>query len=82
MGGHEFIYISKTVFATSVMFRHPNFGIKEGTIHSNFPFFFYYCYVVEIPTNFFLVKMRGCINKEMAEKMKKRESLKSEPNDN
>ncbi len=37
-GGQEFIRTSNTVFAVRVKFRHPNFGIKERTIHLVFPF--------------------------------------------
>jgi hypothetical protein len=38
--GHKFICTSKTFFTTSIGVRHLNFGIKEGTIQSNFPLFF------------------------------------------
>jgi hypothetical protein len=74
---HEFICTSKTFFATSTRIGHPNFDIKEGTIHSNIPHFLKYYYVVEIHIDFMLVKMKGSINKEMAKKMKRRESLES-----
>jgi hypothetical protein len=36
---HEFMCISKMVFITGVEFRHPNFSIKEGTIHLVFILF-------------------------------------------
>jgi len=32
-GQEEFIHIYKIIFAISVEFKHPNFGIKGGTIH-------------------------------------------------
>jgi hypothetical protein len=32
-GQNGFIHTHKTIFATSVKFRHSNFGIKGGTIH-------------------------------------------------
>jgi len=35
----KFIYTSKTVCATNIKFKHPNFDINEGTIHSISPFF-------------------------------------------
>jgi hypothetical protein len=37
--GQKFIYTSKIICATNIRFKHPNFDIKEGTIHSISPFF-------------------------------------------
>lgn len=68
--GHEFIYTSKMVFSTSTRFKHPNFGIKKGTIHLVFFLFFKYCYVAEILTEL------------LAKKMKRRKSLESKSNGN
>jgi hypothetical protein len=59
-------------------FKHPNFGIKEKTVHLVFPLSFQYYYVAKIHTDFLLVKMKENINKEMVGKRKKRKSLKSE----
>ncbi len=64
------------VFVTSIRFRHLNFYIKGGTIHSIFLLSFHHCYVVQICINF-LVKMKGNINKEMVERMKRKQSLDS-----
>jgi len=75
--GQEFICIFETIFAIDIEFKHPNFSMKGRTIHSILLLSFQYCYVAEICTNFLLVKMKGNINKEMADKMKRRESLKS-----
>jgi hypothetical protein len=50
------------IFATSARFKHPNFDIKGGTIHSILPFFSQYCYATKICTDFLLVKMVGNIN--------------------
>jgi hypothetical protein len=65
------------VFAIGVKFRRSNFGIKGRIVHLVFPLSFYYCYVVEIYTDFLLVKMKRSINKEILENMKRKESLKS-----
>jgi hypothetical protein len=35
--GQEFIYTFKMIFATDARFKHPNFDIKGGTIHSILP---------------------------------------------
>jgi hypothetical protein len=76
--GKKFIYTLKTVYITDIEFKHPNFSIKEGTIHSIFPLLYYY--VTKILTNLLLVKMKGNFSKEMAKKVKRKESLKSKPN--
>jgi hypothetical protein len=68
------------VITIGTKFGHPNFDIKGSIIHSVFPFFKKYCYVTKICINFLLVKMKGNINKETVEKMKKKESLGLEPN--
>jgi hypothetical protein len=68
--GHEFICTSKMVFSTSTEFKHPNFGIKKGTISLVFFLFFKYCYVAKILT------------KLLAKKMKRRKSLESKSNGN
>ncbi len=58
------------VFSTSTEFKHPSFGIKEGTIHLVFFLFFKYCYVAKILTEL------------LAEKMKRRKSFQSKSNGN
>jgi hypothetical protein len=75
-GKKRFIYTHKTVIVISVRFKHLNLCIKGGIVHSILPFSFHYCYVVQICINF-LVKMKGSINKEMVERMKRKESLDS-----
>jgi hypothetical protein len=59
----EFIHTYETIFAISGRFKHLNFGIKGGTIHSNLPLSFQYCYVVKSCINFLVVKMKGNIIK-------------------
>jgi len=73
--GYKFIYTFQTVFIIDIEFRHPNFSIKEGIVHS--VSLLSYCYATKKFTNLLLVKMKGNINKEMAENMKRRESLES-----
>ncbi len=68
--GQKFIHTFETIFVIKDGFKHLNFSIKERIIHSVFPLSLQYCYVMEIHTNFLLVKMRGIISKEMAKKMK------------
>ncbi len=80
--GHKSIYTFEIVCTINIKFRHSNFNIKEGTGHSISPYFFQYCYVAKKFINLLLVKMRGNISKEMVEKIKRRESLKSKLNDN
>jgi hypothetical protein len=73
----NFIHTHETIFASNTKFRHPNFGIKENTVHLVLFLTFHYCYATKIYTNI-LVKTRGNINKEMAKRMKRKESLDSE----
>ncbi len=77
--GKKSICILEMICTTGTGFRYSNFGIKKGTIHSISPFNFQYRYTTRIFTNFLLVRMKGNISKEMAKKMKRRESLESEP---
>jgi len=73
--GYKFIYTFQTVFIIGIEFRHPNFSIKEGIVH--LVSLLSYCYATKKFTNLLLVKMKGNISKEMAENMKRRESLES-----
>jgi hypothetical protein len=72
----RFIYTHKTVFVIDIRFRHFNFCIKGGIIHSILFLSFHYCYDVQISIDF-MVKMKRNINKEMVEIMKRKESLDS-----
>ncbi len=69
------ICIFKMVCTINIRFRHLNFGIKEGTIHSISPLYFQYHYATWFFTDSLLVKMKGNINKKMAKKMKRRKKL-------
>lgn len=40
--GQKSICTFETVYTIGTGFRHLNFGIKEGILQSNFPFFFQY----------------------------------------
>jgi len=65
-----FIHTHKTIFATMVF----ELWYKKKHCSFSFTLFFRYCYVVKFYTNF-LVKMKGNINKDMAKRMKRKESL-------
>jgi hypothetical protein len=73
----RFIHTHETVFASNTRFRHPNFGIKGSIVHLVLPFSFHYCYATKIYIDI-LVKTRGNISKEMAKRVKRKESLDSE----
>jgi len=79
---HKSIYTFKMVCITGTKFMYSNFDIKEGIVHSIFLLYFQYCYVVEFFIDSSLVKMKGNINKEMVEKIKRRECLESKLGDN
>jgi len=49
-----FIHTHKTVFTINIGFKHLNFGIKGGIIHSIIPLSFQYYYVIEICTQIFV----------------------------
>ncbi len=77
--GQKFICIFKTIYIISARFRHSNFNIKKGIVRLVYFLSFQYCYNVGILTNSLLVKVRGNINKEMAEKIKRKKGLESKP---
>jgi hypothetical protein len=76
--GQKFISTSKTIFVVGAEFKHPNFSIKKGIVHSNFPLSFSLVLLCCKNSYRSLVgENRGNISKEMAKKMKRRESLES-----
>jgi hypothetical protein len=77
--GHKSIYTFKMICTIGARFKHLIFGLKEGIVHSFSPLSFQYYYVANYFTNSLLVKTRGNISEKMTNKMKRRESLKSEP---
>jgi hypothetical protein len=77
-GQKMFIHTHETFFAIGTRFRHLNFNIKGGIVHSILPLLKKYYYAIEICTKF-VVEMKGNIGKEVVERMKRRESSKSKP---
>jgi hypothetical protein len=71
----------ETICIIGARFRHLNFNLKEGIVHSVSPLSFQYYYVAKVFTNSLLVKMRGNISEKMKKKMKRKKSLEFEPDD-
>lgn len=65
-------------FATGIKIKHLNFIIKEDIFHLILLLSLQYCYATKICSDFSM-KVKGRINKEMVERMKRKESLDSEP---